>query len=132
MSAERISDFERIPTMIRCSHLDAIIIFYHIGSLRQFESIHQKVRSRKWHSQRSQYARRIKDLKVEETASDFSRLHVHVSITSTSYGFPVQATKGVHSHPLGDFSRISKVQFYSTTNYLADNSIMNCFEVENE
>ncbi|VDN30436.1 unnamed protein product [Gongylonema pulchrum] len=42
MSAERISDFERIPTMIRCSHLDAIIIFYHVASLRQFESIHQK------------------------------------------------------------------------------------------
>ncbi|VDK72449.1 unnamed protein product [Onchocerca ochengi] len=42
MCAERIVDFERIPTMIRCSHLDAIIIFYHIGSLRQFESIHQK------------------------------------------------------------------------------------------
>ncbi|MCP9263731.1 hypothetical protein DINM_007112 [Dirofilaria immitis] len=40
--AERIVDFERIPTMIRCGHLDAIIIFYHIGSLRQFESIHQK------------------------------------------------------------------------------------------
>uniref|UniRef100_A0A0N5CJV6 Ras family protein n=1 Tax=Thelazia callipaeda TaxID=103827 RepID=A0A0N5CJV6_THECL len=42
ITAERIQDFERIPTMIRCSHLDAIIIFYHIGSLRQFESIHQK------------------------------------------------------------------------------------------
>lgn len=43
MCAERIADFKRIPTMIRCSHLDAIVIFYHIGSLRQFESIHQKV-----------------------------------------------------------------------------------------
>lgn len=43
MCAERIADFKRIPTMIRCSHLDAIIIFYHISSLRQFESIHQKV-----------------------------------------------------------------------------------------
>ncbi|VDK80655.1 unnamed protein product [Litomosoides sigmodontis] len=42
MCAERIVDFKRIPTMIRCSHLDAIIIFYHISSLRQFESIHQK------------------------------------------------------------------------------------------
>uniref|UniRef100_A0A915PY87 Uncharacterized protein n=1 Tax=Setaria digitata TaxID=48799 RepID=A0A915PY87_9BILA len=42
MCAERIADFERIPTMIRCSHLDAIVIFYHISSLRQFESIHQK------------------------------------------------------------------------------------------
>uniref|UniRef100_A0A0R3S6X0 Ras family protein n=1 Tax=Elaeophora elaphi TaxID=1147741 RepID=A0A0R3S6X0_9BILA len=42
MCAERIADFKRIPAMIRCSHLDAIIIFYHISSLRQFESIHQK------------------------------------------------------------------------------------------
>ncbi|KAL3995516.1 Ras family protein [Acanthocheilonema viteae] len=42
MCAERIVDFKRIPTMIRCSYLDAIIIFYHISSLRQFESIHQK------------------------------------------------------------------------------------------
>uniref|UniRef100_A0A1I8EKH8 Ras family protein n=1 Tax=Wuchereria bancrofti TaxID=6293 RepID=A0A1I8EKH8_WUCBA len=41
MCAERIADFKRIPLMIRCSHLDAIIIFYHISSLRQFESIHQ-------------------------------------------------------------------------------------------
>uniref|UniRef100_A0A1I7W2Z2 Ras family protein n=1 Tax=Loa loa TaxID=7209 RepID=A0A1I7W2Z2_LOALO len=41
MCAERIADFKRIPSMIRCSHLDAIIIFYHISSLRQFESIHQ-------------------------------------------------------------------------------------------
>lgn len=43
MSAEKIADFERIPTMIRCSHLDAIIIFYNVSSLKQFESIHQKV-----------------------------------------------------------------------------------------
>ncbi|VDK19195.1 unnamed protein product [Anisakis simplex] len=42
LSAERISDFERIPSMLRCSHLDAIIIFYNINSLKQFESIHQK------------------------------------------------------------------------------------------
>ncbi|KAK6104806.1 Ras family protein [Brugia pahangi] len=41
MCAGRIDDFKRIPLMIRCSHLDAIIIFYHISSLRQFESIHQ-------------------------------------------------------------------------------------------
>ncbi|KHN85111.1 hypothetical protein Tcan_09810 [Toxocara canis] len=28
--------------MVRCSHLDAIILFYNINSLKQFESIHQK------------------------------------------------------------------------------------------
>ncbi|VDM40944.1 unnamed protein product [Toxocara canis] len=42
LTAERIADFERIPTMVRCSHLDAIILFYNINSLKQFESIHQK------------------------------------------------------------------------------------------
>uniref|UniRef100_A0A915BCY3 Uncharacterized protein n=1 Tax=Parascaris univalens TaxID=6257 RepID=A0A915BCY3_PARUN len=42
ITAERIADFEKIPTMVRCSHLDAIILFYNVNSLKQFESIHQK------------------------------------------------------------------------------------------
>uniref|UniRef100_A0A7I4KBZ7 Ras family protein n=1 Tax=Brugia malayi TaxID=6279 RepID=A0A7I4KBZ7_BRUMA len=49
MCAGRIDDFKRIPLMIRCSHLDAIIIFYHISSLRQFESIHQMVSKHGYH-----------------------------------------------------------------------------------
>lgn len=43
LTVDRESEFQKIPQMTRCSHLDVVILFYDVSNPTQFERAHNKV-----------------------------------------------------------------------------------------